>query len=139
MVYLSFMVTFAQRYQKNAGIDTIRALMLPYSVIMLIVWTIFFILWFILGIPFGPGMGPAWRRRCSPPQPSLAVCQFCRLQTYRATSPRLRQLLDRLPWSPWMHLTYARDREIFIPAWAASRFGLSWQLSASARTGNFML
>ena len=34
MVYLPFMVTIAQRYQKDAGIGTIIALMLPYAVIM---------------------------------------------------------------------------------------------------------
>ena len=30
MVYLPFMVTIAQRYQKDAGIGTIIALMIPY-------------------------------------------------------------------------------------------------------------
>ena len=34
MVYLPFMVTIAQRYQKDAGIGTIIALMMPYAVIV---------------------------------------------------------------------------------------------------------
>ena len=38
MVYLPFMVTIAQRYQKDAGIGTIIALMLPYAVIIAVVW-----------------------------------------------------------------------------------------------------
>ena len=38
MVYLPFMVTIAQRYEKNAGIGTIIALMLPFVVIMAAVW-----------------------------------------------------------------------------------------------------
>jgi aminobenzoyl-glutamate transport protein len=55
MVYLPFMVTIAQRYQKDAGIGTIIALMLPYAVIVGIVWIALFIVWFLLGIPLGPG------------------------------------------------------------------------------------
>ena len=56
MVYLPFMVTIAQRYQKDAGIGTIIALMLPYAVTIAIAWILLFILWFILGIPLGPGL-----------------------------------------------------------------------------------
>jgi AbgT putative transporter family len=54
-VYLPFIVLVAQRYQKKAGLGTIAALMIPYSVIVLITWTIFFVVWFLLGIPMGPG------------------------------------------------------------------------------------
>ncbi|HEY9349799.1 MAG TPA: AbgT family transporter [Acidothermales bacterium] len=55
MVYLPFIVLVAQRYQKKVGLGTIVALMIPYSVIVLITWTIFFVVWFLLGIPMGPG------------------------------------------------------------------------------------
>ena len=55
MVYLPFMVTIAQRYQKEAGIGTIIALMLPYAVIVSVVWILLFVLWFVLGVPLGPG------------------------------------------------------------------------------------
>ena len=55
MVYLPFMVTVAQRYDKSAGIGSIIALMLPYTFIILIAWVIFFVLWVVLGIPLGPG------------------------------------------------------------------------------------
>ncbi len=55
MVYFPFIALVAQRYQKDAGIGSIIALMLPYTVIMGVVWTIFFVLWFVLGIPLGPG------------------------------------------------------------------------------------
>jgi len=55
MVYLPFTLTVVQRYQKNAGLGTVVSLMLPYSLILAIVWIIFFVLWFLLGIPFGPG------------------------------------------------------------------------------------
>jgi aminobenzoyl-glutamate transport protein len=55
MVYLPFMVTIAQRYQKDAGIGTVIALMLPYVLIITIVWIILFVVWFLLGVPLGPG------------------------------------------------------------------------------------
>jgi aminobenzoyl-glutamate transport protein len=55
MVYLPFIVTVAQRYQKDAGIGTIIALMLPYALILLGVWIVLFIAWYVLGLPLGPG------------------------------------------------------------------------------------
>ena len=55
MVYLPFIVLVAQRYKKTAGLGTIIALMIPYSAIVLVAWLLFFIAWFLLGIPMGPG------------------------------------------------------------------------------------
>jgi aminobenzoyl-glutamate transport protein len=55
MVYFPVIVIFAQRYQKTAGIGSLVALMLPVAMIVLIAWLIFFILWFVAGIPLGPG------------------------------------------------------------------------------------
>ncbi len=55
MVYLPFIVTIAQRYRKDAGIGTIIALMIPYTVWILVAWTGLFVAWFALGIPWGPG------------------------------------------------------------------------------------
>ncbi len=54
MVYLPFIVTVMQRYQRKAGIGTVIALMLPYAGILLLSWLILFIAWFLLGIPLGP-------------------------------------------------------------------------------------
>jgi len=59
MVYLPFIATIAQRYQKKAGIGTVVALMLPYSGAILVVWVVMFIAWFLLGIPLGPGYPPS--------------------------------------------------------------------------------
>jgi aminobenzoyl-glutamate transport protein len=53
-VYLAVMVGFAAKYQKDAGIGTIVALMIPYTIVLLAVWTILLIVWFVLGIPLGP-------------------------------------------------------------------------------------
>ncbi len=55
MVYLPFIVTIAQRYRRDAGIGTVISLMLPYAAIMAVVWTILFVVWFLVGIPLGPG------------------------------------------------------------------------------------
>lgn len=55
MVYLPFMVTVAQRYRKDAGIGTIIALMVPYTMWILLAWVVLFVAWFLLGIPWGPG------------------------------------------------------------------------------------
>ena len=54
-VYLAVMVGFAQKYVKDAGIGTIVALMLPYTVVLLALWTLLLILWNLFGIPLGPG------------------------------------------------------------------------------------
>jgi aminobenzoyl-glutamate transport protein len=53
-VYLAVMVGFAQKYQKDAGIGTIVALMLPYTAILLVLWTLMIIGWYHLGLPLGP-------------------------------------------------------------------------------------
>ena len=55
MPYFALIVTFVQRYQKEAGVGTVIALMLPYAVALTIVWTLLLIVWLMLGIPFGPG------------------------------------------------------------------------------------
>jgi len=55
MVYFPVIVVFAQRYQKSAGVGSLVALMLPIAGIVLVAWLVFFILWFVLGIPLGPG------------------------------------------------------------------------------------
>jgi len=55
MVYLPFIVIVAQRYVKSAGLGTIISLMIPYSLIVLGTWIVFFAVWFLLSIPMGPG------------------------------------------------------------------------------------
>ena len=55
MVYLPFIVTVAQRYDKKAGIGTIIALMLPYVLFIAISWIVLFAVWWIFKIPLGPG------------------------------------------------------------------------------------
>src|SRR5262245_61593976 len=58
MVYLPFILTIAQRYQKDAGMGTLISLMIPYVIIILVAWLILFIIWFVLNLPLGPGYFP---------------------------------------------------------------------------------
>ena len=54
MSYFALIVAFMQRYEPKAGIGTIIATMLPYSVVFLIIWSILLIIWIVFGIPLGP-------------------------------------------------------------------------------------
>ncbi len=51
--YFALIVSFAAKYQKNAGVGTVVALMLPYVVIVFGAWIVLFIVWHLLGIPWG--------------------------------------------------------------------------------------
>jgi len=53
MPYFPLVVVYCQRYVKNTGIGTLTAMMLPYSMSFLILWTIFLLIYFALGIPLG--------------------------------------------------------------------------------------
>jgi aminobenzoyl-glutamate transport protein len=53
MAYFGMIVIFAQKYQKEAGVGTVVAMMLPYTVVLYVVWTVVLILWYLLGIPLG--------------------------------------------------------------------------------------
>ena len=55
MPYFALIVTFVRRYDKTAGVGTVIALMLPYAVALLVVWTVLVLVWHGFGIPFGPG------------------------------------------------------------------------------------
>ncbi|MFC3120816.1 AbgT family transporter [Agaribacter flavus] len=51
--YFPLVVIYCQRYVKSTGIGTLLSLMLPYSITILIAWTIFLLLYWSLGIPLG--------------------------------------------------------------------------------------
>jgi aminobenzoyl-glutamate transport protein len=54
MPYFPLVVVFCQRYVKGTGIGTLTSLMLPYSVVFLVVWTLFLLAYWKLGLPLGP-------------------------------------------------------------------------------------
>ncbi len=53
MPYFPLVVVYCQRYVKDTGIGTLTAMMLPYSVTFLIIWTIFLLLYTLSGLPLG--------------------------------------------------------------------------------------
>lgn len=53
--YFAMIVAFAQRYDKNAGVGTVVALMLPYVAVIAVLWTILLAAWYLLGLPWGLG------------------------------------------------------------------------------------
>lgn len=55
MPYFGVIVAFVQRYDKQAGIGTIIAMMLPFSIAFLCGWSLLLALWVFLELPLGPG------------------------------------------------------------------------------------
>ncbi|MEM7611036.1 MAG: AbgT family transporter [Pseudomonadota bacterium] len=55
MSYFGLIMAFASRYVPKAGVGTLIAMMLPYSVAFITLWSCFFFIWvFVLGMPVGP-------------------------------------------------------------------------------------
>jgi aminobenzoyl-glutamate transport protein len=54
MVYLPFIVLLTQKYKKEAGVGTVVSLMIPYTLIVAVAWTLFYVAWYLIGIPMGP-------------------------------------------------------------------------------------
>ncbi|BDI61708.1 membrane protein [Qipengyuania nanhaisediminis] len=54
MVYFPLILVFAQRWQKDFGLGSLTATMLPYSLYLLVSGTVLIVIWFYLGIPLGP-------------------------------------------------------------------------------------
>lgn len=57
MPYLPLLLSYAQKYQKDIGIGTMIASLMPYSIGFGIFWTLLLLVWYFLGLPVGPG-GP---------------------------------------------------------------------------------
>jgi aminobenzoyl-glutamate transport protein len=53
MPYFPLIVVFCTRYVKGTGIGTVISIMLPYSVALLILWTIFLLVYWAAGVPLG--------------------------------------------------------------------------------------
>jgi len=54
MSYFALIIAFFQKYEPRAGLGTIVAVMLPYSMTFLIGWSLVFGIWLVLGLPIGP-------------------------------------------------------------------------------------
>lgn len=55
MSYFTMILVFMKRYDKDSGIGTLISIMIVYSSIFLITWILLFAVWYILGLPLGPG------------------------------------------------------------------------------------
>ena len=53
MPYFPLVVVFCQRYVKTSGIGTVTAMMLPYSITFLFFWTLYLLVYYLMGIPLG--------------------------------------------------------------------------------------
>jgi aminobenzoyl-glutamate transport protein len=61
MAYFGLILVFAQKYKPDAGVGTIVAMMVPYTLVIFVVWTVLLAVWVALGMPLGPGV-PALAR-----------------------------------------------------------------------------
>ncbi|MET9612531.1 AbgT family transporter [Kitasatospora indigofera] len=55
MVYLPFIVLLTQKYKKKSGVGTVVSLMMPYAILVAVAWVVLFVVWYLIGIPLGPG------------------------------------------------------------------------------------
>lgn len=55
MPFFVLTVAFFQKYDKKAGIGSVISTMLPYSICFLLGWILLFSVWYLLGLPLGPG------------------------------------------------------------------------------------
>ena len=57
MSFFALIIVYFQKYDEKAGIGTLVATMLPYSVLFFLGWVILMIIWLLMGWPLGPGAG----------------------------------------------------------------------------------
>lgn len=55
--YFPLILGFVRRYEKDTGMGTIIANMLPYSIAFTAAWIVLLAVWVILDLPLGPGGG----------------------------------------------------------------------------------
>lgn len=53
MSYFALIVTYAEKYDEKNGIGTIISLMIPYTILIMILWIILLVIWMLFGIPAG--------------------------------------------------------------------------------------
>lgn len=55
MTYFALIIAMMQRYLPKAGMGTLIATMLPYSLTFFLGWSLLFVVWLLAGLPLGPG------------------------------------------------------------------------------------
>jgi len=56
-VYFPLLLGWIHKYNKNLGIGTIISLLVPYAIILFIMWVVLLFVWYGLGLPIGVGEG----------------------------------------------------------------------------------
>ena len=54
MSFFALIIVYYQKYDPKAGVGTLMAAMMPYSIAFFVIWTLLMIVWILLGIPLGP-------------------------------------------------------------------------------------
>ncbi|MES5810867.1 AbgT family transporter [Mammaliicoccus sciuri] len=54
--YFVVIIAFLNKYDKKAGIGTLISLMIPYTVAFIITWIILLTIFYLIGLPLGPGV-----------------------------------------------------------------------------------
>ena len=57
MSFFALIIAYIQKYEPKAGIGTIIATMIPYSLAFLLVWILLLVAWLLLDLPLGPDAG----------------------------------------------------------------------------------
>jgi aminobenzoyl-glutamate transport protein len=57
MSFFALIIVYYQKYEPKAGLGTLIATMLPYSIGLFFAWTALMIAWILLGLPLGPEAG----------------------------------------------------------------------------------
>ncbi len=56
-VYFPLLIGWVRRYDKNIGIGTILSLLIPYAMVLLLLWIALLFIWFWFDLPIGVGEG----------------------------------------------------------------------------------
>ncbi len=54
-VYFPLLLGWVHKYNKNIGIGTIVSLLIPYAIILFIMWLVLLFVWYVLNLPIGVG------------------------------------------------------------------------------------
>ncbi len=57
MSFFALIIVYFEKYDPKAGIGSLIATMLPYSIAFFVAWTLLMIAWILIGLPLGPDSG----------------------------------------------------------------------------------
>ena len=55
LAYFAILLMFARKYDENIKLGTLISTILPFTIFFAFAWIILFSIWYLLGIPWGPG------------------------------------------------------------------------------------